>query len=73
MLTEPKTFAVISRAANFAPPGLVSDVPFNCALQPRIKALLRPPVNFTLDLVRVDRVAEIMTRAVGHKANGFTV
>lgn len=51
------------------PPGLVVEVPLHGLAEAAFEIFLRFPVEFSLDLAGVDRVAEVVAGAVGDEGD----
>ena len=54
-------------------PLLVVQLPLDCLANPGLKGFGRFPTQFTIDLGGIDRIAPVVTRAVGYIGDLFLV
>src|SRR5262245_57345913 len=66
-LSEPEPLAIVTPCLNPLAPVSMVEVPLDRLAQTGIERALRRPAELTSNLGRVDRIAPIVARAIGHE------
>ena len=69
LLGEAAARVGVVRGQQRLPPGAVLEVPFHGRVEAGFERVLRRPAELGVELAEIDRIAEIVPGAIGHKAD----
>src|SRR4051794_4762076 len=64
---DSEPLAAINAAADALPPAAIGEIPLDGLAQPGLEALLRRPVEVGRDFRSINRIAQIVSRAIRHE------